>query len=39
MKFLGKIDETRNRWNPGQQFQKEGSAWVMKPTSCKLKEE
>jgi hypothetical protein len=39
MKFLGKIDETKNRWNPGQQFQKEGSAWVMKPTSCKLKED
>jgi hypothetical protein len=39
MKFLGKIDETKNRWAPGQQFQKEGTAWVMKPTSCKLKED
>lgn len=39
MKFLGKIEESKLRWGPGQQWQKEGAAWVAKPTSCKLKDE
>jgi hypothetical protein len=39
MKFLGKLEDSKLRWGPGQQWQKEGAAWVIKPTSCKLKED
>src|SRR5262249_51528415 len=39
MKFIGRIEDSKLRWGPGQQWQKEGAAWVAKPTSCKLKDE
>jgi len=38
MKFLGKLETPRLRWGAGQGWMSEGSAWVARPVSCKLRQ-
>lgn len=36
MKFVGKLDAPKLRWNPGGPWQSEGAAMVARPVSCNL---
>lgn len=39
LKFVGKVENVRVRWSPGQTWQQEGGAFVARPVSCTLSEE
>lgn len=39
LKFIGKVDNVKVRWSPGQAWQQEGAAMVARPVSCSLSPE
>jgi hypothetical protein len=39
MRFSGKLETPKLRWQPGQPWQNEGAAFVAEPISCKLTDE
>jgi hypothetical protein len=39
LRFIGRVDSVKVRWQPGQPWQQEGAAMIARPVSCTLSEE